>query len=128
MLRVYRLTSSSAVTAVGQASTTIVNKGRIKQISAICSPGQCTAGGNISAEVALNNSNNGNATVASLQSTDNLLHRVGVTLANALAPNSISSVIQLNRPVTPGDVLCINVIATGTFAAAFHMFDVFVEE
>ena len=128
MLRIYRLTSTSAVTAVGQATTTVVNKGRIKQIALIVAPANCTATGNISSEIALNNSNNGNATVASLQSTDNLLARGSVGMAVGTGCVVLPQRVDLNRPVNPGDILCINVIATGTFSSCFHCYDVYVEE
>lgn len=127
-LRVYRLTSTSAVTALGQGSTTVVNSGRIKQITAFCSHGGATGAGNITSELALNNSANGNSQISSLQSTDNLLARIG--MASGVAGSSATPTLKLdmNRPVRPGDVMCINVLATGTFTSAIHAYDVYVEE
>lgn len=127
-LRIYRLTSASAVTALGQGSTTIVNSGRIKQITGFTGTGGCSVAGNITSELALNNSANGNSQISSLQSTDNLLARNGLASGVAGSQPGVSLKIDMNRPVRPGDVLCINVLATGTFASAIHAYDVYVEE
>lgn len=127
-LRIYRLTSTSVATALGQAATTVVNKGRIKQIVGILSTANCTATGNIAVELALNNSGNGNASISSLQSTDNLLVRNQLSQVTGQPSFPCVVRVDMNRPVSPGDVFGINVITTGTFGSGMTAYDVYVEE
>lgn len=127
-LRIYRLTSTATATALGQAATTIVNKGRIKQICVVhgqSGPGAGTA--RVSSELAMNNSGNGNSEISSLQSTDVLLARTSCTTQAATASN-IAFKVDMDRPVTPGDVLSINILATAAPTANFMAYDVYVME
>lgn len=113
-VRIYRMTSTAVTTSVGQATTTVVAKGRIKQVVL----GQVLHGGanpgRVAFEVALNNTANGNAETATGAPSELLVAR----LANSAPGNgavSNSLVVPCDIAVIPGNLLCINVLqAVGT--------------
>lgn len=129
-LRIYRLTSTSVVTAVGQAQTTIVAKGRIVGVNITSmSVGAAAAGaGRVSSEVALNNNVNGQAEQATQAPPEYLIARS--TLANATGSKSeTAQFVPLNIPVIPGNFLCVNVLQTGGAPQyCLHGYDVYVQE
>lgn len=129
-LKIYRLSSVSTVTAVGQSTNTIFANGKIVGI-------RCTAGvvpngaGRISAEVALNNNVNGNAEIGTgSASSDNLLTRMNVALGPAASPAfNLQDFVPMNISVSQGNILCINVLASGAAPTnAFFGFDVLIME
>lgn len=75
-IRIYRLSSTQTNTAVGQATTVCIAKGRIKQVvmTSTVTPNGATAGRH-SYEVALNNTANGNAESASGAPSQQLVAR-----------------------------------------------------
>lgn len=128
-LRIYRLTSSSATTAVGQASTVVVAKGKIKQVVL---NGAYNAGANIgriSFEAALNNTSNGNAETATGAPSEVLVARMNTGLTTNTASTN-NMVVPVDIPVQPGNTLCINVMqASGTApSVALHGVDFYVQE
>jgi len=128
-IRIYRLTSTSAATAVGQASTVVVARGKIKQVVLTGAYNGGAAGGRISFEVALNNTANGNAETATGAPSELLVARLNSGLTTAVGTSN-ALVVPCDIPVTPGNNLCINVMqATGTApSVALHGADIMVME
>lgn len=128
-IRTYRLTSVTPTTVVGQALTNIIAKGRIVGVAACMSANGGASAGTCATELALNNNVNGNQTVVSGAPSENLLARLGLSASGAAASVALSQYLPSNRPVVPGNTLCINTSSLGTsLVQVTIMFDVFVEE
>jgi len=128
-IRIYRLTGTGLATATGVASTTVLQKGTIVGV-AICGLFTVGAGsGRMSSELALNNTSNGNAETATGAPTENIVCRAtqGAFAGAASAP--VALYVPMDKPVSVGNVLCINQILTGNAPGTFMVgFDVFVKE
>jgi len=129
-IRIYRLTSISMVTAVGQASTVVVNKGRIKQVVMTGAYIVGAAAGRIAFETSLNNTANGNAETATGAPSENLIARMSTCVGLGSAVSNQSMVVPCDIPVTPGNNLCINVLqSSGTApSSGVHAVDLHVQE
>ena len=103
------MTSTAVTTSVGQATTIVVAKGRIKQVVL----GQClhggAAAGRVAFEVALNNTANGNSETATGAPSELLVARLASS-APATGTVSNSLVVPCDIAVMPGNQLCINVL------------------
>lgn len=115
-IRIYRLTSTSTATAVGQATTVIVARGRIKQVVWTAANSGGAAMGRLSSELALNNTANGNAETATGAPSELLVARISqATTTNAAT--ALAFTVPCDVPVMPGNQICINSLQTGTAAA-----------
>lgn len=128
MIRTYRFTSTATASAVGQATTTIVANGVIVGVQAIADFAAGAGRGRLTAELALNNTAQSNAEVASGAPSEQLITRI-VSAATASATSTVNEFIPVNRRVQQGNQVCINLTAQGTAPnSSLIGFDMFVNE
>lgn len=131
-VRIYRLTSTQTNTSVGQASTVVVARGKIKQILLTSTMTPAAGAGRHSFELAVNNTANGNAETATGAPSEVIAARQSHSWpagAGAVPMSALNTVIPCDIPVIPGNNLCINVLNTTTSPTlAFMGADVHVLE
>lgn len=127
-IRIYRLTIANTASGVGQASTTVIQKGTIVQVAAVGDYGAGASRGRLTMELALNNTSQSQAETATGSVSEQMLCRT-VLASTASTTSTVNHVYPLNRRIEQGNILCINTTQSGTAAnSVLAGYDVYVNE
>lgn len=128
MLRIYRVVTTNTASGVGLGSNTVVAKGKIVGVRFSAAGVGGAGGGLYFTELAFNNTATNNATISGAPS-EQIIGTAYITFTTT-TPNQINGFFPFNRPVQPGNILCINQTLSGTAASAYYVvcYDVLVEE
>lgn len=127
-IRIYRLTISNTAAGVGQASTTVIQKGTIVQVAAIGDFGAGAGRGRLTMELAINNTSQSQAETATGSVSEQMLARTMLS-ATASTTGTVNQVYPVNRRIEQGNILCINTSQQGVAAnSVLAGYDVYVSE